>query len=68
MKFAYKNQVMRFQRYLRMTLFMTGSKLVHNAKLKSYYSAEQANIFAETAYPVCENVITGYNGTIFAYG
>ena len=32
------------------------------------FSSEQANIFAETAYPVCENVVTGYNGTIFAYG
>ena len=32
------------------------------------WNSEQANIFAETAYPVCENVITGYNGTIFAYG
>jgi len=31
-------------------------------------SSEQANIFAETAFPVCENVIQGYNGTIFAYG
>ena len=25
-------------------------------------------MFAETAYPICENVIQGYNGTIFAYG
>ena len=33
-----------------------------------FFSSEQANIFAETAYPVCENVVTGYNGTIFAYG
>ena len=32
------------------------------------WNSEQANIFAETAFPVCENVITGYNGTIFAYG
>ena len=31
-------------------------------------SSEQEEIFAETAYPVCENVIQGYNGTIFAYG
>ena len=51
-----------------MTLSMTGSKLVYSVKLKSFCSSEQANIFAETAYPVCENVITGYNGTIFAYG
>ena len=51
-----------------MTLSMTGSKLVQSVKLKSFFSPEQANIFAETAYPVCENVITGYNGTIFAYG
>jgi len=32
------------------------------------WNSEQAAIFAETAYPVCENVIQGYNGTIFAYG
>ena len=32
------------------------------------WNTEQEDIFAETAYPVCENVIQGYNGTIFAYG
>ena len=32
------------------------------------WNSEQQEIFAETAYPVCENVIQGYNGTIFAYG
>jgi DNA replication protein DnaC len=32
------------------------------------FSSEQENIFAETAFPVCENVLQGYNGTIFAYG
>lgn len=32
------------------------------------WNSEQSEIFAETAYPVCENVIQGYNGTIFAYG
>lgn len=37
-------------------------------RLKRYFSSEQKDIFAETAYPVCENVIQGYNGTIFAYG
>lgn len=31
-------------------------------------SSEQENIFAETAFPVVENVLQGYNGTIFAYG
>jgi len=25
-------------------------------------------VFAETAYTICENVVSGYNGTIFAYG
>jgi len=30
--------------------------------------SEQADIFAETAYPICTNVIEGYNGTLFAYG
>lgn len=33
-----------------------------------FFSSEQQEIFAETAFPVCENVIQGYNGTIFAYG
>ena len=32
------------------------------------WNAEQADIFTETAYPICEQVIEGYNGTIFAYG
>jgi len=32
------------------------------------WNSEQQEIFAETAFPVCENVIQGYNGTIFAYG
>lgn len=32
------------------------------------WNSEQKDIFEETAYPVCENVIQGYNGTIFAYG
>lgn len=32
------------------------------------WNSEQADIFAETAYPICEKVIEGYNGTIFAYG
>jgi hypothetical protein len=32
------------------------------------WNSEQESVFAETAYPICENVIQGYNGTIFAYG
>lgn len=28
----------------------------------------QENIFTEIAYPIIENVLEGYNGTIFAYG
>lgn len=32
------------------------------------WNSEQGNVFAETAYSICENVIQGYNGTIFAYG
>lgn len=32
------------------------------------WNSEQENIFAESAYPICENVVQGYNGTIFAYG
>ena len=32
------------------------------------WNSEQETVFAETAYPICENVIQGYNGTIFAYG
>ena len=51
-----------------MIQFTIGSKSFIQFQTDSPYSSEQANIFAETAYPVCENVITGYNGTIFAYG
>ena len=32
------------------------------------WNSKQENIFAETAYPIIENVLEGYNGTIFAYG
>lgn len=32
------------------------------------WNSEQEAVFAETAYTICENVIQGYNGTIFAYG
>ena len=32
------------------------------------WNSEQRDISAETAYPVVENVIQGYNGTVFAYG
>lgn len=32
------------------------------------WTSEQETIFAETAYPIIENVLQGYNGTIFAYG
>jgi hypothetical protein len=32
------------------------------------WNSEQETLFAETAYPICENVVQGYNGTIFAYG
>jgi len=32
------------------------------------WNSEQEGVFAETAYTICENVIQGYNGTIFAYG
>jgi len=31
-------------------------------------NSKQEDIFAETAYPIIENVMEGYNGTIFAYG
>lgn len=48
---------------------MTGSKYhLQSADTFCRDSSEQSEIFAETAYPVCENVIQGYNGTIFAYG
>ncbi|KRW99139.1 P-loop containing nucleoside triphosphate hydrolase [Pseudocohnilembus persalinus] len=29
---------------------------------------KQSEIYDETAYPIVESVLTGYNGTIFAYG
>lgn len=32
------------------------------------WNSEQEAIFTETAYPIIQNVINGYNGTIFAYG
>lgn len=32
------------------------------------WNSQQENVFAETAYPIIENVLEGYNGTIFAYG
>lgn len=32
------------------------------------WNSKQDNIFAETAYPIIENILEGYNGTIFAYG
>ncbi len=32
------------------------------------WNSKQDNVFAETAYPILENVLEGYNGTIFAYG
>lgn len=32
------------------------------------WNSEQEGIFLETAYPIIDNVINGYNGTIFAYG
>ena len=31
-------------------------------------SSSQEGIFTELAYPIIENVLEGYNGTIFAYG
>lgn len=32
------------------------------------WTSEQETIFAETAYPIIDQVLHGYNGTIFAYG
>jgi len=32
------------------------------------WNSEQETIFLETAYPIIDNVLHGYNGTIFAYG
>jgi len=32
------------------------------------WNSEQENIFVETAYPIIDFVLQGYNGTIFAYG
>jgi hypothetical protein len=32
------------------------------------WNSLQENVFVETAYPIIENVLEGYNGTIFAYG
>ena len=64
-----------YPKYSLLTLSMTGSKSILPLSLTkltalcfAVISSEQEEIFAETAYPVCENVIQGYNGTIFAYG
>ena len=32
------------------------------------WTSRQDNVFGEVAYPIIENVMEGYNGTIFAYG
>ena len=32
------------------------------------WNSEQEAIFTETAFPIINNVMQGYNGTIFAYG
>lgn len=32
------------------------------------WNSRQEDIFNETAYPIIDNVLQGYNGTIFAYG
>jgi kinesin family protein 3/17 len=32
------------------------------------WNSKQENVFVEVAYPIIENVMEGYNGTIFAYG
>ena len=32
------------------------------------WNATQENIYSDTAYPIVQSVIEGYNGTIFAYG
>lgn len=32
------------------------------------YKSQQEQIFTESAYPIIENILEGYNGTIFAYG
>ena len=32
------------------------------------WNSSQETIFNDTAFPIIENVLLGYNGTIFAYG
>ena len=32
------------------------------------WNSRQDNVFDDVAYPIIENVMDGYNGTIFAYG
>ena len=32
------------------------------------WNSEQENVFTDTAWPIIQNVMDGYNGTIFAYG
>lgn len=32
------------------------------------WNSQQDNVFSESAWPIIDNVLHGYNGTIFAYG
>ena len=34
----------------------------------SDWNSEQENVFKDTVWPVIQNAMDGYNGTIFAYG
>ena len=35
---------------------------------KTFIFTLQADVYSEVAKPLIENVITGYNATVFAYG
>ena len=32
------------------------------------WNSQQDNVFSESAWPIIDNVLHGYNGTLFAYG
>jgi hypothetical protein len=49
-----------------MTTPMTGSKIINPLTLS--YRFTQEIIFNQTAKPILQSVMEGYNGTIFAYG
>jgi DNA replication protein DnaC len=50
-------------------LFMIGSMLlILNLDFNILFSSKQKDVYEQTARPLVDSVIEGFNGTIFAYG